>query len=103
MDNFTEGDFPFPPRHWSFFCSEWPTWQVNLWHEVVHQCEDHIVKQWSPGNQHGESWRKAMEYVAGHFGITSESLCKVVEGAPAPCDGLQPVGHQLSRSRTPPD
>jgi hypothetical protein len=53
---------------------EWPAWRIELWHEVVHQVEDQILDEWSPGPKHGESWTDAIEYVADAFSVNPETI-----------------------------
>lgn len=76
--------FPAIPKHWDMRSSEWPEWRVNLWHEAIHQYEDRVLGAWTSGNEHGASWRRAVEDVAAKLCVSAEQLAKVVEGIIVP-------------------
>jgi hypothetical protein len=53
-------NFVFPPVSWDKMSPEWPRWRLDLWHEVLHQVEHDILKTWTGGEVHGESYMKAI-------------------------------------------
>lgn len=65
----------FPPTTWRKNDPvEWPVWRIELWHEVCHQIVDQVFHAWSLKNQHGESWRKAIDFVAKYFDVEFKDI-----------------------------
>lgn len=73
------GPVSFPPSGLSKWSAEWPSWRIDLWHEVVHQVADHlgVHNPHEPGRPradgsksdegHGAGFWQAMQSVAGAF------------------------------------
>lgn len=76
----------FPPRVWNTRSDEWPTWRLDVWHEVVHQVSNDILKAWDlkePGRSrergrsdpgHGVGWFQGIQHVAAHFSVDADAL-----------------------------
>src|SRR6266571_2720646 len=52
----------FPPVSWDKMNPGWPRWRLDLWHEVLHQVEHDIFDSWEGGEEHGESYMRAIQY-----------------------------------------
>lgn len=77
----------FPPTDWSKHASDWPIWRIELWHEVVHQVSNDVLRAWDPKEPgrkrpdgstsqqgHGVGWFKGVCYVAARIGAQPEEL-----------------------------
>ena len=65
----------FPPSIWDRGDpAEWPPWRTDLWEETCHQVEDQILGEWQAGDEHGDSFKKALDIVAEEFGIDFNKL-----------------------------
>ncbi|MDC0740883.1 hypothetical protein [Polyangium mundeleinium] len=71
----------FPPSTFDRHTDEWPMWRSELWHEMVHQYQHQVLKNWNQadGRQgHAEGWPDAVGDVAASFGITQAELLRVL-------------------------
>lgn len=82
-----------PPLRWLKYDDvEWPTWRLELWHEVIHQHSDQIANAWNPkepaikrpdgkltSEGHGAGWWDAVVAVAGEFGVDPIQLSAIVD------------------------
>jgi len=82
-----------PPERWVKHDDvEWPTWRLELWHEVIHQHSDQVANAWDPNEPairrpdgkltsegHGTGWWDAVVAVAREFGVDSVSLSEIVD------------------------
>ena len=67
----------FPPRDWRLFGDEWPSWRVDVWHEVVHQVQDQrfgMLRRDDGREGHANGWPEALAVVAAAFDADASSL-----------------------------
>jgi hypothetical protein len=64
QDGIVEPDFP--PTSWDGKPPAWPTWRVDLLHEVVHQVEDQVLGLWS-GKENLLTYSQAIDNAAAHL------------------------------------
>jgi hypothetical protein len=77
----------FPPPDLNKHSENWPTWRIELWHEVVHQVSNDLLTAWDPNesprcrpNQtrsqpgHGLGWFDGVKLVARKLGVEAEEL-----------------------------
>lgn len=71
----------FPPTNFDRHTNDWPAWRTDLWHEVVHQYQDQILKSWDPndgGYGHAKGWPDAVRDFATSVGVTPKQLLNVL-------------------------
>lgn len=81
-----------PPTTWDRFDPQWPTWRLELWHEVIHQHSDQIGHAWDPKEPaiirpdgrrtyqgHGAGWWAALTAVATAFTVDPTMLSTLVD------------------------
>ena len=81
---------PFPPETWTKL--DWKSWQLELWHEVIHQISDEVFGAWDPNEPgytrdngtpsltgHGVGFRRALDYAAAKLGTTRRQLEQVLD------------------------
>ena len=71
----------FPPRDWRRFGDEWPSWRVDVWHEVVHQVQEQQLGALDRGDGtkgHSRGWSEAVAAVASKFHVKPEVLTDVL-------------------------
>jgi hypothetical protein len=81
-----------PPTSWHKLDSQWPTWRIELWHEVVHQHSDQVGNAWNPleppfvrpdgrGTRigHGAAWWNALTAVAGVFSVDPVTFSALID------------------------
>jgi hypothetical protein len=70
-----------PPPTWDRHTDDWPAWRTDLWHEMVHQYQHQVLKNWDPkdgGGGHTRGWPEAVREVAAAFGLTPGQLLGVL-------------------------
>lgn len=80
-------DTGFPPTDFHKNGNCWPSWRIELWHEVVHQVSDTVFGKWNPKEPgrvrpdgtlsergHGEGWYVGLEYLATKVEVEPEVL-----------------------------
>lgn len=71
----------FPPAKFDRHNDEWPAWRTDLWHEVVHQYQHQVLKNWDPKDGdggHAKGWPDAVRDFATSFGITPQEQLGVL-------------------------
>jgi hypothetical protein len=85
VEEYAAAPAKFPPNSWDKFSKAWPQWRIELWHEVLHQIEHHVLNAWKDGEHHGESYKHAIEIAANKLSsiadVTPEKLRKIALGA----------------------
>ncbi|WP_437541265.1 hypothetical protein WME97_26580 [Sorangium sp. So ce367] len=72
---------PFPPTCWDRHSDEWPAWRTDLWHEVAHQYQHQILKDWNVQDGdwgHAKGWPQSLAAMASRFTIGSDKLLGVL-------------------------
>lgn len=67
----------FPPADWRRMSTEWPTWRIDLWHEVCHQVQDRALGLWDPNDGaegHRLGWAEARELVAAAMDVDTATI-----------------------------
>jgi len=77
----------FPPEKIDKHSLEWPTWRIELWHEVTHQISNDLFKTWEPKEPgrrlpnglksesgHGDGWFKGIKQFALKLNVDPEEL-----------------------------
>ena len=71
----------FPPSTWTPGPPEWLVWRIDLWHEVVHQYQEKILRQWDPhdgDDGHRLGWPGAIAAVAAALAVGPAALKAVL-------------------------